>query len=96
LCARGLVVWNWATLGFHSSLFWAFVVLDFGSVVFVVRNFGSWGTKQRSIVISIVRMEGCGIIHINIVISIVGIVRFKISIFIDLARIAVVGHLGLI
>jgi hypothetical protein len=94
LCARGLVVWNWATLGFHSSLFWAFVVWDFGSVAFVVRTFGSWATRQRSI--SIVRMEGCGIIHINIVISIVGIVRFKISIFIDLARIAVVGHLGLI
>jgi hypothetical protein len=40
-------------------------------------------------------MVGCGIIHINIVISIVSIVRFKISIFIDLARTAVVGHLGL-
>jgi len=40
-------------------------------------------------------MVGCGIIHINIIISIVGIVRFKISIFIDLAWNAVVGHLGL-
>ena len=71
-----------------------FVVLYFGSVAAVVRDFGSWVIRQRSY--SIVCMVGCGIIHINIVISIVGIVRFKISIFIDLARIAVVGHLGLI
>ena len=41
-------------------------------------------------------MEGCGIIHFIIIISIVSIVRVKLSIFISLVRIAVVGHLGLI
>ena len=45
---------------------------------------------------SVVCMGGYGIIHFIIIISIVGIIRVKLSIFISVVRTAVVGHLGLI